>query len=391
MIFILLLIALLATYGFWEYRRHQKNIDRIGTRVLVNGTRGKSSVTRLISGGMRQGGIRTLGKTTGTKPRLIFPDGSEYPIIRAGKANIIEQLLVFRRAVQLQVQAIVTECMAVLPPNQIIMQKQLVRSTIGVITNVRADHLDEMGPTMSDVARTLAQTIPSNGTLFTCEQKHLSVLQDIAQERGSRVVAVTPEKISDAMMHPFEYLEHKENVALALAVCEHLNVETSVALTGMYSAEPDPGVLRVYGIRHYEKDLKFVNAFAANDPDSYLLIWEMLKHYFTNDVKTIVIVNCRQDRIQRTESLADLIAKRLVADYFILAGESTLPLYQRALRLNLPPSKVADFGDRSAEEVFQKVLSLTETKAVIIGIGNIVGFGEELTMNFMNRGKELDY
>jgi poly-gamma-glutamate synthase PgsB/CapB len=156
MIFIAILLVVLVLYGAWEYHRHQRNLDAIPLRVLVNGTRGKSSVTRLITGGLRHGGVKVLGKTTGTKPRLIYPDGSEHPILRSGKANIIEQLMVFRRAVRLNVGAVVTECMAVLPPNQIIMQNQLVRSTVGVITNARADHLDEMGPTVADVARTLA-------------------------------------------------------------------------------------------------------------------------------------------------------------------------------------------------------------------------------------------
>jgi len=94
MIAVALLIVLLAVYGFWEFRRHQRNIDKVPIRILVNGTRGKSSVTRLITGGLQAGGLRTLGKTTGTKPRYIYPDGSEIPIERVGRANIIEQLKV---------------------------------------------------------------------------------------------------------------------------------------------------------------------------------------------------------------------------------------------------------------------------------------------------------
>ncbi len=391
MVFIAVLLCLLIAYGIVEYRRHQRNINAVKIRVLVNGTRGKSSVTRLITGGMQKGGVRTLGKTTGTKPRLILPDGSERPITRAGKANIIEQLMVFRRAIGLDVQAVVTECMAVLPPNQVIMQKQLVRSTIGVITNVRADHLDEMGPRMTDVARSLAQTIPEQGVVYTCEQIHFPVLQQVAQERGAETILVTPEHVSDALMKPFSYLEHKENVALALAVCTRFGIPPKVALEGMYAAQPDPGVLRIFSIQHYNKAIEFVNAFAANDPDSYILIWDMLKPYFTRGKTVIVIVNCRQDRVQRTESLAELITRKLMADYFILVGESTLPLYNRALHHGLSTARMFDLGGRSAEEVFQNVVSLAEQEAIIIGVGNIVGFGEEVVMNFTNRGKEIVY
>ena len=391
MISIFGLLIVLVGFGLWEYRRHQKNVDAIPIRILVNGTRGKSSVTRLITGGLHGGGIRTLGKTTGTAPRLIYPEGSEVPINRAGKANIIEQLMVFRRAVAFKVQVLVTECMAVLPPNQVIMQKQLVRSTVGVITNIRADHLDEMGPTMEDVAVALSHTIPDNGIFFTCEQRYLPILEKIAAERNSQIVPVMPDQITDGMMRGFTYLEHKDNVALALAVCNHLGVSQPDALLGMHRALPDPGVLRIFNIHYYEKEIEFVNALAANDPDSYVLIWDLLKSFFTEHKKVIVIVNCRQDRIQRTESLAELIAQKLSADHFILAGEFTSVLYNRAIALGLSSSRILDLGGHSAEEIFQNVVSLTTTRSIIIGIGNIVGFGQELTLNFINRGKEIVY
>lgn len=391
MLVAIILVVLLVLYGGWEFTRHRRNLEAIAIRVLVNGTRGKSSVTRLISGGLREGKIRTLGKTTGTKPRLIDPDGSEVPILRIGKANIIEQLMVFRRAVELDVKAVVTECMAVLPPNQTIMQTQLVRSTVGVITNVRPDHLDDMGPAMTDVARCLARTIPENGIVFTAEHQYLPLLEEEAAARRSRLVGVTGDAVADETMRRFGYLEHKENVALALAVCEYLGIGRDAALDGMVAALPDPGVLRIFDIHYYEKHLSFVNAFAANDPDSYVLIWEMMRRYAPPGERLIVLVNCRQDRVQRTESLADLIARRLTGDFFILSGEATQPLYNRALALGLASSKMLDMGGDSAEEIFEQVLARTDTSAMVVGIGNIVGLGEEIVMTFTNRGKEIAY
>ena len=63
------------------------------------------------------------------------------------------------------------ECMAVQPQYQWIAEHQMVRSHIGVITNVRPDHLDEMGPTEDDVAYSLCNTIPLNGILITAEDQ----------------------------------------------------------------------------------------------------------------------------------------------------------------------------------------------------------------------------
>src|SRR5258705_9290388 len=141
-----LLTSALAVYGVWESRRQAAQVTRIPIRVHVNGTRGKSSVTRLIAAGLRAGGIRTFAKTTGTMARMIHTDGSEYDVYRIGRPNVIEQTRIVRRAVEAGAQALVIECMAVSPELQPLSELRLVRSTIGVITNVRADHLDVMGP-----------------------------------------------------------------------------------------------------------------------------------------------------------------------------------------------------------------------------------------------------
>src|SRR5947209_7544336 len=78
--------------GATELAHHRRNLTKIGTRVHVNGTRGKSSVTRLIAAGLRAAGRITCAKTTGTLPRFILPDGRELPIFRPGRPNVLEQV-----------------------------------------------------------------------------------------------------------------------------------------------------------------------------------------------------------------------------------------------------------------------------------------------------------
>ena len=391
MIFMTAVLVLLIGMGLWEYRSHQQNIKIIPNRIHVNGTRGKSSVTRLITGGLQGGGVRTFGKTTGTKPRMIYPDGSEVPINRVGKANIIEQLKIVKRAIESEADALVIECMAVLPPNQLLAERHMIHSTIGVITNVRADHLDEMGPTIEDVARSLSNTIPRNAILFTSEEKYLPVFEEIGRKRNCEIRFAPSDQVTDEMMKGFSYVEHKDNVALALAVCEYAGVSGIEALEGMHNSFPDPGVLRIFTIHYFEKEIKFVNAFAANDPDSYVIIWNLLQSYLAKQDKVVVIVNCRKDRIQRTESLAELIAQKMPADHFILVGEFTTALYNKAIALGLPSKKISNLADKLPEDVFQHVVATTGSSTTVIGIGNVVGFGEELLLHFTNKGKELVY
>ena len=73
-VFTMTLVALLAA-GILEQRRHETNLDQIAIRVLVNGIRGKSSITRLCAGALRGGGLVTVAKTTGTAARFIHAFG----------------------------------------------------------------------------------------------------------------------------------------------------------------------------------------------------------------------------------------------------------------------------------------------------------------------------
>ncbi len=391
MIFIAVMLLLLVVLGFREYARHQRTIRLIPHRIHVNGTRGKSSVTRLITGGLQGGGIRTLGKTTGTMPCYLTPDGRQVHIQRIGKANTIEQVSIAQRAMVYGVDALVVECMAVLPANQMMSEHQMIHSTIGVITNVRPDHLDEMGPTLTDVAKALGGTIPRHGTCFTGEETYFPILSEAARERNTEIHLIRGESVPDSVMKGFSYLEHKDNVAIALAVCRHMGVSEADALSGMQRVIPDPGVLRIYSVVQSDRRIEFVNAFAANDPESYAVIWQLLRPLMTAGKRIVVIVNCRKDRIQRTESLAGLIARHAAADHFILVGEHTTALEHRAVSLGLPASKITNLPGGTPESVFEEVLAQTPDRSLAIGIGNIVGFGEEIVAYFAHRGKEFAY
>ena len=380
------LVAGLMIYGVWEQRTLTRMRNRIPVRVHVNGTRGKSSVTRLIAAGLRAGPGRTLAKTTGTMARIIYPDGHERDVFRVGRANIIEQTRIIRRAVEARADHLVIECMAVMPELQPFSELRLVRSTVGVITNCRADHLDVMGPTVDDVARTLAQTCPERGDLFTAERERTPILEAVARERGTRLHVITDERVTPAELAGFGYIEHAENVALALAVCEHLGVPRDIAIAGMYVATPDPGALRRHVVHIGDKRVDFVNAFAANDPDSTLLIWKRLhlEHPIAG-TQRMLLANCRPDRLQRSEQLADFVARRVQADHVILSGEGTDLIAVLAVKYGLDPARLSNLGGRSAESVFEHVLDRVERDAVLVGIGNIVGLGEEIVLHFRNR------
>jgi poly-gamma-glutamate synthase PgsB/CapB len=386
---IVVLLLIVLAFGFWEYRSHQFHLNQIPLRIHVNGTRGKSSVTRLIAAGLRSNGRRVFVKTTGTKALMISVDGREVPVKRVGRPNIIEQVKIVAEAARQRADVFVTECMGVQPHLQHLLESQFIRSHIGIITNVRADHLDNMGPTLADVANSMCNTIPRNGTLFTSEKNYLNIIRNRAEQAGARVVEVDAGSITDEEMRGFPYLEHKENVAVALEVVRHLGEERNKAMAAMQKVVPDPGVVKRFELEIHGKEIEFVNAFAANDPESFLVIRDMLKIHQEPDKTLIVLVNSRKDRIQRAEQLGEFITSHLDADFFVITGEYTKPLVTRAVACGMPHNKIEDLGGRSIEAVFNSVVSLSSERTLVFGIGNMVGFGEDIVDYFRSKGREL--
>ncbi|HEX2694365.1 MAG TPA: Mur ligase family protein, partial [Acidobacteriota bacterium] len=138
-------------------------LKRIPVRVGVTGTRGKSSVTRLVAGALRESGTRVLAKTTGSRAVLILPDGSEREIKRRGLPTVLEQKRVVRLAARLGARALVTEMMSVREECLSVESRLLIRPNVLVVTNVRLDHVDLMGETRDEIAAGLASAFPRNG------------------------------------------------------------------------------------------------------------------------------------------------------------------------------------------------------------------------------------
>ncbi|MFG2180113.1 poly-gamma-glutamate synthase PgsB [Streptomyces abikoensis] len=371
--------AVLLVAGVIEQRRHFTNLDTIPTRVLINGIRGKSSITRLCAGALRGGGLVTVAKTTGTAARFIHPDATEEPVYRKfGIANVVEQIGIVRRAAAYRPHALVIECMAVMPALQEVNQTKLIRSTIGVLCNVREDHLAEMGPTLDDVARSLSRSMPVGGICVTAERDRLHILREEAARRDCRLIAVDPETVTDEELRGFSWFTFKENVAIALAVAELLGVDRATALRGMYDAPPDPGVLSVERYRTPEGvPFRFANVFAANDPESTLMNVEQLLGLGAVERPLHVLINCRPDRVERNGQMGELIP-RLAPESVFLIGHPTksaadaIPAEWR--------SRIVDLGGdrREVAELEREILGRLGPGASLIAIGNIHGQGELL-------------
>jgi poly-gamma-glutamate synthase PgsB/CapB len=377
---VLILIGLYILFLRIEKVRHEKKIKSIPVRVWVNGSRGKSSVTRLIAAGLRASGKKVVAKTTGTRASFILDNNTELPVKRLGMPNIREQVKIYRQAADVNPDAIVFECMALRPDLQYSESVHIVQPTTVVITNVRADHLDVMGPSIKDVTKHFLNALPRNATLFLGNDSVLADNEAMIRGRNIKVHVSNANRISDDTIKDFHYIEHKENVALALEVCKYYGINEGDALNAMCNAAPDPGVLRKHNIDLAGRKVTIINAMAANDPDSTYLIWQMIDKEYP---EINLLVNCRDDRIDRSFQIARLIKERLRADHYILTGSGTRILARKLYKF-VKHENILELGGKEPEDVIHAVANFVSDNCLIFAMGNTVGYGERMMRQFLN-------
>lgn len=369
-------MGLLIVLGIIEKKKQKENISKIPIRVNVNGIRGKSTTTRMITAVIKEAGYKTIGKTTGTAARMIYWFDEEEEIIKRKPqgANIGEQLKVIQKAADLEAEALVCECMAVNPEYQKVFQEKMLEANIGVIVNVLEDHMDVMGPTLDQVAQGFTSTIPYNGYLITIDGPYTNYFKRIAKERNTKVILADNSKISEEFLSKFDYMVFPDNASIALG--EALNIDKETCLRGMLKAHPDPGAMRISKVNG--SSAYFVNGFAANDPQSTLKIWERVCDMNYNTKDPIVVMNCRPDRVDRTRQFANDVIPHMQIGTLIAIGEVSEPITSAFNSGKYPNVKeYLNLENLDTCEIMKKIEPILNDR-LIYGIGNIHGSGEPL-------------
>ncbi|EWT03509.1 capsular biosynthesis protein [Intrasporangium oryzae NRRL B-24470] len=368
-------------FGYWRevVRAHNDRLQQLDVRLHVNGIRGKSSVTRLLAGVLRDGGYLTVAKTTGSAARVIGPTGEESPISRRGAATINEQIDIVAEHVSGGIEALVIECMAVRPLYQQYSQDFMVKSDITVITNVREDHQEEMGETLEEIADSMSVTIPYGGVLITAEDRpHLrDRLQANAEARGATLVYADPAAVADEDMQGFDYLQFKENVAIGLAVARILGIPRQAAIEGMWKSVPDIGVvrLRTYDIRG--RRVLWVPLFAANDRESVIATFENLRAQFPPGAKVIGMLNNRHDRGRRAELFSHMVPDDLstILDEVITLGAYEETVTATMVERGFPAERIHALGETVRPDLDQMLDTIAQLvdgpEGVLVGMVNI--------------------
>lgn len=381
--------ALVVLYLVVEAAGHSRRLRAIPVRIHVNGTRGKTSVTRLLAASLRAAGVRTVAKVTGDEPLLILPDGEERRIRRLGPARIQEQVWFVRQAARLKADAIVVECMALAGELQQTSEEKMIRSTVGVITNVRPDHFEVMGDSLDAVAQTLAATIPRDAVLVTADRRYFPQFATWAAARGSRAVLATG---GEAGSEPAK--AESEHAAIVTAVCRELQTvgwavsPAVVPREGRQGAPAEqPGTRTpalVHRLEQAGRRVFLVNAFSANDPVSTRLLQKGAAESVGLPEPRVALLNNRADRPRRMLTFVEALRTDNSFAAVALCG-GLAPLARRRLRAAGCDAWVIKSATPAAmiDEIGRHLGHLDFT---LVGMGNAKGAGLACAHFFAEKG-----
>ncbi len=374
--------------------RDRITLDRrrasIPLRIAVTGTRGKSGVTRIIASVLRENGMRVIAKTTGSQARIVLPDGSEVEVRRRGLPSIIEQKDLIRRAALLNVDCIVAEVMSIHPENHYVESQQILQPHIVVITNIRPDHTEAMGKTLEEITAVFCLDIPEKTTVFMLERDiRLSIEARVRNTAGtlvkvpggfsSRIRRLAPES---------EKLEFADNLDLVCALAEHLSIEEATISNGIRKSRQDLGRLRVWKYRPDDSSRACytVNGFAANDPESSLLVVRMVQSRLPGGGRRWVgLLNLRADRADRTAQWIEALRGGV---FGCLSRMYVMGTHAGIVARSVQTAREVRIGH--PRQMMRAIMTELEDESVIVGLGNMKGAGELLVNFWSAEGEERE-
>ncbi len=172
--------------------------------------------------------------------------------------------------------------------------------------------------------------------------------------------------------------DHKKQVRRRpAAVASRLGIDPRIVGEGIRKAQHDVGRLKILLYRKADPDRAcyFVNAFAANDPESTLRVLGKAINIAPAAAGNIIgVLNLRADRLARTMQWINVLRGETSLRFkkLYIVGEHT-----GAIRRRLPQAVALSEG--TAEYLTRTICSEIPEPALVFGFGNFKGTGRLLT------------
>lgn len=276
MIFIPIFIFIFYIWGDLLYiRHHRKGLSHV---IHISGTRGKTTLVRIVDQMFREAGVKVYSKITGTQAAVRNTKGNELALKRF-TPQIREQSRHLIEASKDGADVFITECMALRSESQA-YSEALLKADIVLITNQRTDHLESMGFSEKEQGQTLFRITKKKQLILLGEEKLLDFLPSGVEGRVPSVGESFPG-------------EYRDTVNIVFQLADSLGIDRTIARRALETYPKEPGRYRV--ISH--KGNRIFQAFTANDLETTESLY---REYASKTEKSILWFNNRVDRPQRT-------------------------------------------------------------------------------------------
>lgn len=358
-----------ATTLFKRGPTHQDRLSEVDTRIVVSGTRGKSSLTRYLYDLFDSRGYDAYAKVTGNHPVSLYDE--EHPIERDGPVTLYENEAELRQYCPSDV--VVFENQAIGDYTSRMFNATFADPHIVVFTNVRQDHLDSLGSSRADIARSLCRAIPEDTIVVNGEQD--PELQSYIETELDRV---------DASVTHVDVPPEHEAIPGAEVIYA---IDTVLDVLGK---QPMSSRRRRELLSEFRVEWttlpggRIFNAASVNDVESTELVRQSLQR---DDELIEPFVHLRSDRRSRTISFLEYTEKLEMENVFervhVAGGHASL--FERYASF---PVIVHDKADRSPTEVLDGLLDAGHPVFVM---GNTVAqFMREFEVEIQRRASRVE-
>ena len=287
-------------------------------RILVTGSRGKSTIVRLLHTALHSAGQETYSRITGVIPRELCADKVRN-ISRSSGAHV-EEMRWWLKQLPASAQSIVLENSAITPDLQDLAGRWL-QPQVTIVSNAVPDHQEIWGPDGAGAAQALSIGVPKGGlVVIPAGLQTNGYLLELLEARCCRTIFAEP---AITAIKGYQAI----NLGLALATLKQLGLAPEPALQAMLRLQPDKYDFNVISYAGAELAM----AFSANDISSTKLLFRSLKW---PEEQTRLIYNHRRDRPGRFRSFIDWLSNSPWREVLIIGDRpQTRPASARYLHI----------------------------------------------------------
>jgi poly-gamma-glutamate synthase PgsB/CapB len=349
----------------------RKAAHSIPFRIVVTGTRGKSSLVKTLLAGIRTVEPATWGKITGDVPAVLAPDGMARVLNRRGPAHLREQAKFLFSCRRQNARCVVVESMAI-SPEAMGAEMRLLQPTLVVVANVRDDHRETLGGDRDRQRATYLSSLTRNCRWLTLDA---GLLAFAGQSKLHTAPEIGP--TTDLVFAESENIGvGSETLSTATATLEALGWNTGPARRAMTAAAAE-AVTPPRTVLFLGQEITLLDAFSANDTLSLNRMWTEWRRNIGDDSNWSVLLNTRADRPLRTGQFCQWLSARGDVDEIYVTGSHSSTAVRLLRRQNrrvtrLPagtPTAVSGNGDS---------IVATGKRRVVVGVGNVRGLGLRL-------------